>query len=143
MRDGMEQARTSEIMRSLSRMTTVEAVPGDPSSSIPPGLAALAHADPLRPAEAPHLLTYLATIHDPRPACGRRHPLVAILAIAAAAVLAGAQSVTAIAEWAAEAPGRCVPRSALAVTPPTGGWYRPRPPSAGPLAAWTRRRWPP
>jgi DDE_Tnp_1-associated len=60
-------------------------VPADPSSSIPPGLAGLAHADPLRSPETPHLLTYLATIHDPRRACGRRHPLVAILAIAAAA----------------------------------------------------------
>ena len=37
---------------------------------------------------------------DPR---GRRHPLVAILAIAAA-VLAGARSMAAIAEWAADAP---------------------------------------
>jgi hypothetical protein len=42
----------------------------------------------------------------PRPAscpC-RHHPLVAILSLAATAVLAGAQSIAAIAEWAAEAP---------------------------------------
>jgi DDE_Tnp_1-associated len=57
---------------------------------------------PLRPAEPPHLLAYLATIPDPRARAGRRHPLVAILALAAAAVLAGAQSVTAIAEWATD-----------------------------------------
>jgi predicted transposase YbfD/YdcC len=79
-------------------------VPADPSSSIPAALAQLAHANALRPADTPGLLAYLATIHDPRRACGRRHPLVAILAMAAAAVLAGARSMTAIAEWAADAP---------------------------------------
>jgi predicted transposase YbfD/YdcC len=79
-------------------------VPADPSSSIPAALAQLAHADALRPADTPGLLAYLATIHDPRRPCGPRHPLVAILAMAAAAVLAGARSMTAIAEWAADAP---------------------------------------
>src|SRR5512133_3337268 len=44
--------------------------------------------------------------HHPRPASprGHRHPLIAILAMAAAAVLAGARSMTAIAEWAADTP---------------------------------------
>jgi Transposase DDE domain len=41
-------------------------VPANPSSSIPAALAHLAHADPLRPADAPHLLAYLAAIHDRR-----------------------------------------------------------------------------
>ena len=58
---------------------------------------------PLQAAEAGHLLADLATVPDPRAKRGRRHPLVAILAMAAAAVLTGARSVTAIAEWAAEA----------------------------------------
>jgi predicted transposase YbfD/YdcC len=79
-------------------------VPTDLSSSIPAALTQLAHADLLRPTEAPHLLAYLATIHDPRRGRGRRHPLVAILAMAAAAVLTGARSMTAIAEWAADTP---------------------------------------
>jgi predicted transposase YbfD/YdcC len=79
-------------------------VPADSSSSIPADLAQLAHAAPLGPAEPAHLLAYLATIHDPRRASGRRHPLATILAIAAAAVVAGAQSVTAIAEWATDTP---------------------------------------
>jgi predicted transposase YbfD/YdcC len=50
------------------------------------------------------LLGYLATVPDPRAPRGRRHPLIAILAMAAAAVLGGARSMTAIAEWAADAP---------------------------------------
>jgi predicted transposase YbfD/YdcC len=79
-------------------------VPADPSSPIPPGLAWLRVADPLRPAETPHLLAYLATIPDPRSPAGCRHPLACVLGLAAAAVLAGARSMAAIAEWAADAP---------------------------------------
>jgi len=97
-------------------------VPADPSSSIPSGLTALGHADPLRPAETPHLLAYLATVTDPRTRAGRRHPLVAILVLAAAAVLAGARSIAAIAEWAADAPQPV--RAALGTRrdPRTGRW---------------------
>jgi hypothetical protein len=81
-------------------------VPADPSSPIPAALAHLTDTEPLQlqDADAPHLLAYLATVPDPRATRGRRHPLVAILAMAAAAVLAGARSIAAIAEWAAEAP---------------------------------------
>jgi predicted transposase YbfD/YdcC len=81
-------------------------VPADPSSPIPAALAYLTNADPvqLQDADAPHLLAYLAAVPDPRAARGRRHPLVAILGLAAAAVLAGARSIAAIAEWAADAP---------------------------------------
>jgi hypothetical protein len=81
-------------------------VPADPSSPIPAALTQLAHTDPrqLHQAEAPHLLAYLATIPDPRAVGGRRHRLVTILGLAAAAVLAGARSIAAIAEWAADSP---------------------------------------
>ena len=111
-------------------------MPADPSSSIPSGLTALGHADPLRPAETPHLLAYLATVTDPRARAGRRHRLVAILALAAAAVLAGARSIAAIAEWAADAPQPV--RAALGTRrdPLTGRWVGPDrdhdPPDAGP-----------
>jgi predicted transposase YbfD/YdcC len=81
-------------------------VPADPSSPIPAALARLTHAEPcqLEDPEAPHLLTYLAAVPDPRATRGRRHRLIAILGLAAAAVLAGARSIAAIAEWAADAP---------------------------------------
>jgi predicted transposase YbfD/YdcC len=100
-------------------------VPADPSSPIPSGLTPLCDADPLRPVEPPHLLAYLATITDPRSRAGRRHPLVAILGLAAAAVLAGARSVAAIAEWAADAPQPV--RAALGARrdPFTGHWAVP------------------
>jgi predicted transposase YbfD/YdcC len=81
-------------------------VPAELSSPIPAAPTHLTHTDPrqLQHAEAPRLLAYLANIPDPRAARGRRHPLVAILGLAAAAVLAGARSIAAIAEWAADAP---------------------------------------
>jgi predicted transposase YbfD/YdcC len=68
-------------------------VPADPSSSIPAALTHLARTDPvhLQDVDAPHLLTYLAAVPDPRTARGRRHALVAILGLAAAAVLAQRQ----------------------------------------------------
>jgi predicted transposase YbfD/YdcC len=97
-------------------------VPADLSSSIPSGLTALGHADPLRPAETPHLLAYLASVTDPRTRTGRRHPLVAILVLAAAAVLAGAQSIAAIAEWAADAPQPMRAALGARCDPRTGHW---------------------
>jgi predicted transposase YbfD/YdcC len=106
-------------------MTGWKLVPADPSSSIPLGLTVLAQADPLRPAETPHLLAYLATVSDPRRRTGRRHPLVAILAMAAASVLTGARSFAAIAEWAADVDQPI--RAALGAhrDPLTGHWSAP------------------
>ena len=45
------------------------------------------------------LLDAFATVPDPRSPSGRRHPLPAILALATAAMLEGARSIDAIAQW--------------------------------------------
>lgn len=49
------------------------------------------------------LLFYLRLVPDPRSRRGVRHSVVSVLAIAAAAVIAGRRSYQAIAEWAADA----------------------------------------
>jgi hypothetical protein len=82
-----------------------------------------------------------ATIPDPRAPSGRRHPLVAILTLAAAAVLTGARSMTAIAEWAQDAPQAVRRRLAPAARRPSAGPSRPRRPSAARWPTWTPRRW--
>jgi predicted transposase YbfD/YdcC len=79
-------------------------VPAELSLPIPAALTQLTHSTALDDSEPPHLLAYLARVPDPRSARGRRHSLLAILAMAAAAVLAGARSITAITEWAADSP---------------------------------------
>jgi predicted transposase YbfD/YdcC len=50
------------------------------------------------------LLELLAGVSDGRPGRGRDHPVAAVLALAAAAVVAGSRSFTAIAGWAADVP---------------------------------------
>ena len=57
----------------------------------------------------PQLLAAFATVPDPRSRHGRRHPLPAILALATAAMLSGARSLYAIAQW-----GRLQPPSVVA-----------------------------
>jgi hypothetical protein len=90
----------------------------------------------------PQLLAYLATISDPRGRRGRRHPLAAILAIAAAAVLVGARSMAAIAERLRMPRSWSGWRLAAAVMRPPTGSCPPRPPSAARWPAWTPRPWP-
>ncbi|HET9142334.1 ISAs1 family transposase [Actinophytocola sp.] len=82
-----------------------EAVPAGSSSLIVPvlGQVGRVEVDPARLADLRH---HLAVVPDPRARRGVRHTLGSILVIAAAAVVAGARSLTAIGEWAADAPQR-------------------------------------
>ena len=60
--------------------------------------------------EPPDLLAVLARVADPRHRRGVRHRLAVILGLAVCAVLAGARSFTAIAEWAADADAETLAR---------------------------------
>ncbi|MGK3207748.1 ISAs1 family transposase [Amycolatopsis sp. MEPSY49] len=82
-------------------MVCERAVPAVASSPI---LAALTRLASLDPDQVADLREYLTRVPDPRKRRGLRHPLGSVLALAAAAVAAGAQSFTAIGEWAADAP---------------------------------------
>jgi DDE_Tnp_1-associated/Transposase DDE domain len=79
-------------------------VPADRSSPIPAAVTDPDHARPLAVGDCPGLLERLAMVPDPRDRRGRRHTLASVLAVSAAAVAAGARCVTAIAEWATDAP---------------------------------------
>lgn len=73
-------------MSSSPAYTLVDQFDEDEFPDIPPAPAAL--------------LAALHTTPDPRVPRGRRHGLVGILALAACAVIAGARSFVAIAQWA-------------------------------------------
>jgi predicted transposase YbfD/YdcC len=77
-------------------------MPAASSSLIDPAIGhLLAAAQSLAP-DRPRLLPVLAAVPDPRARRGVRHRLAVILGLALCAVLAGARSFTAIAEWAAD-----------------------------------------
>lgn len=65
-------------------------------------------------------MQWLALLPDPRGRRGRRHRLVGVLAVAVCAVLAGARSLVAIAEWTLDAPPGVLAELGLCADPLTG-----------------------
>ena len=106
-------------------MTLRTAVPACSSSPI----SAAAHRRDAPAALAPEqcrdLLDYLAQIPDPRHRRGRRHTLGAVLAVAVAAIVAGASSLAAIGEWASDAPCQVLAALGVRRDPLTGAWRPP------------------
>ena len=78
-------------------------MPAAPSSLIDPAICHLLAAAECLGEDRSTVLSVLARVADPRARRGVRHRLAVILALAVCAVLAGARSFTAIAEWAADA----------------------------------------
>jgi predicted transposase YbfD/YdcC len=78
-------------------------MPAPPSSLIDPAIGQLVQLAGDAVGDQPGLLGVLARVGDPRHRRGVRYRLAVILGLAVCAVLAGARSFTAIAEWAADA----------------------------------------
>ncbi len=77
------------------------------------------------PARCGDLLAHLGVVPDPRKPRGVRHPLCALLAVAAAEVLSGARSFTAIGEWAADASQQVLAALGVRRHPRTGMYQAP------------------
>ena len=78
-------------------------MPAPSSSPIDPAIGHLVQLAGDAAGEQPGLLAMLARLADPRHRRGVRHRLAVIVGLALCAVVAGARSFTAIAEWAADA----------------------------------------
>jgi DDE_Tnp_1-associated len=70
------------------------------------------------------LLEFLATVPDPRPAHGRRHPLAAMLAAVCGAILCGARGFRPIAQWLHDQDIALVHAPGFTRKPPTWGAFR-------------------
>ncbi|MET8249398.1 ISAs1 family transposase [Streptomyces sp. NPDC005202] len=77
--------------------------------------------------DAVRLSGFLDLVPDPRGVRGRRYPLPALVAAAAASVLAGARSLTAITEWITDAPAWACRALGFPVDPLTGSVSVPHP----------------
>src|SRR5262245_49415996 len=99
-------------------------MPALPSSSIDPVLGHLAGLADDAGQDPPGLMAVLARVADPRHRRGVRHKLAVILGLAVCAVLAGARSFTAIAEWAADAGQETLARLGVAGPAPSESTFR-------------------
>lgn len=90
------------------------------ASSLIDRLTARAEGVSIDCVQGPALLQALARVPDPRDPRGVIHPLVSLLAVAVAAVLAGARSVAAIGEWVADVPVTVLAALAVVRDPFTG-----------------------
>jgi predicted transposase YbfD/YdcC len=99
-------------------------MPASSSSRIHPVLGHLADLAGDAAEDPPALLAVLARVVDPRHRRGVRHRLVVILSLAVCAVLAGARSFTAIAEWAADADEQTLARLGVSRAAPSESTFR-------------------
>ncbi|MBV8129239.1 MAG: transposase family protein [Planctomycetaceae bacterium] len=67
------------------------------------------------------LLSFLATVPDPRSRHGRQHPLSAILALVCCAILRGARSYAVIGQWAQDHDITLIHRLGFTHRPPKSG----------------------
>ena len=96
------------------------AISSSPTALADAAAAAGVPARPLSSTESISLLQALAAVPDPRRRRGRRHSLQAVLFLALSAVLAGARSYAAIADWAAVAE----PEVRVCADPPHASTFR-------------------
>src|SRR6266487_5760919 len=99
-------------------------MPAWSSSPIDPAVGHLADFAKEAAEDPPGLLAVLGRVADPRHRRGIRHRLMIILALAVCAVLAGARSFTAIAEWAADADAETLARLGVTGTVPSESTFR-------------------
>ena len=99
-------------------------MPASSSSPIDPALGHLAGLAKEAAEDRPGLLAVLAKVTDPRHRRGVRHRLAVILGLAVCAVLAGARSFTAIAEWAADADEQTLAKLGVTGAVPSESTFR-------------------
>jgi hypothetical protein len=99
-------------------------MPASSSSPIDPAVGHLAGLAEEAADDPPSLLAVLGRVADPRHRRGVRHRLAVILGLAVCAVLAGARSFTAIAEWAADADADTLARLGVTGAVPSESTFR-------------------